>query len=106
MGVKCSNRDQVTLFEGLDRRNSGSIDLKALVELVYPRGRGDRDEAGEREVGRSSRRDDGDSRERGSQRVVLKRNEARVVLRKRPDLLQEVLLQMRAVTNERGLVTL
>lgn len=104
MGVKCSSRDQVTLFEGLDRRNSGSIDLKALVELVYPRGRGDRDreEVGGRDEGRGGRRDDGDSRERGAQRVVLKRNEARVVLRKRPDLMQEVLLQMRAVNKERG----
>jgi hypothetical protein len=102
MGIKCSSRDQVTLFEGLDRRNAGSIDLKALVELVYPRGRGDREEVGGRDDGRGSRRDDRDSRERGAQRVVLKRNEARVVLRKRPDLLQEVLLQMRAVNNERG----
>jgi hypothetical protein len=104
MGIKCSSRDQVTLFEGLDRRNAGSIDLKTLLELVYPRGRGDRDreELEGRDEGRGSRRDDGDSRERGSQRVVLKRNEARVVLRKRPDLLQEVLLQMRAVNNERG----
>ena len=32
----------------------------------------------------------------------MKRNEARIVLRKRPDLLEEIQVQMRGVGRERG----
>ena len=121
MGVKISQRDIATLFEGMDRRNSGSIDLLSLVEIVYPKGerrtdprsrdgsRGGQGGSGSRER-RSDREND---RERGregdrdrdserGERVELKRNESRIMLRDRPDILQEILLQMRAVNKERG----
>ena len=63
---------------------------------------------GDRDMSRGSRGDDDmDDRDKGSERVsamVLKANESRVLFKKRPDLLQELLLQMRTVRKERGYV--
>ena len=111
MGVKCSQKDATILFDGMDRRNTGSIDISSLIEIFYPaqkRTERDRD-GGVADRGRdrkSDRSERGSSRDnentrRGS-RVILKRNEARLVLRKRPDLLEEVQLQMRGMGRERG----
>ena len=120
MGVKISQRDISTLFEGMDRRNSGSVDLLSLVEIVYPKGErrtgprsgdGTRGEGGsasgsgsrERRGDRENERDRDKDREREREkRVELKRNESRIMFRDRPDILQEILLQMRAVNKERG----
>ena len=119
LGVKCSQKDATILFDGMDRRNTGSIDISSLIEIFYPaQKRTERDRDGGvadrgRERGSDRGRDRGSDRsERGSSRdnentrrgsrVVLKRNEARLVLRKRPDLLEEVQLQMRGMGRERG----
>ena len=118
MGVKIPQRDVAILFEGMDRRNTGFVDLSSLVEVVFSKGqkregsrsaRGDRgedeDDSGSRERNKNRDRDrdrDRDRMEARGERVVLKRNETRVTLRKRPDLLQEILLQLRAVNKERG----
>ena len=105
----------------MDRGRTGYISLQALVDRIYPnnreggkadRGR-DRDQdrdRGDRDGSRGSRGDDDmndKDRERGTDRVsalVLKANESRVLFKKRPDLLQELLLQMRTVRKERGYV--
>ena len=118
MGVKCSKKDATILFDGMDRRNTGSIDISSLIELFYPaqkrterdrdegaadRGRergSDRSERGSRNEGSGGSRDN-ESNGRG-RRAVMKRNEARIVLRKRPDLLEEIQVQMRGVGRERG----
>ena len=111
LGVKCSQKDATILFDGMDRRNTGSIDISSLIEIFYPaqkRTERDRDggvadrgrERGSDRSERGSSRDNENTR-RGS-RVILKRNEARLVLRKRPDLLEEVQLQMRGMGRERG----
>lgn len=106
----------------MDRRNTGSIDLLSLVEIVYPKGEkregvrsregrdgsrgreggsGSRERRGDRESERDRDRDRDRERERG-EKVELKRNESRIMLRNRQDILQEVLLQLRAVNKERG----
>ena len=112
----------MALFEGMDRGRTGYISLQALVDRIYPKNREggradragrDRDmdrnrDRGDRDMSRGSRGDDDmDDRDKGSERVsamVLKANESRVLFKKRPDLLQELLLQMRTVRKERGYV--
>ena len=118
MGVKCSKKDATILFDSMDRRNTGSIDISSLIEIFYPaqkrterdrdegaadRGRergSDRSERGSRNEGSGGSRDN-ESNRRG-RKAVLKRNEARIALRKRPDLLEEIQVQMRGVGRERG----
>ena len=121
MGVKCSQKNATVLFDGMDRRNSGSIDIAALIELFYTsddrdgkdreRGRDDDDDRGRmRGADRSERGSRGGSigesrdSERGRRggRIILKRNEARLLMRKRPDLLEEIQMQMSGVNRERG----
>lgn len=112
----------MAVFEGMDRGRTGYISLQALVDRVYPKtregGRADRGQVqgqgrdrGDRDVSRGSRGDDDiddrDDREKGADRgsaLVLKANESRVLFKKRPDLLQELLLQMRTVHKMRGYV--
>ena len=59
-------------------------------------------------MSRGSRGDDDmDDGDKGSERVnamILKANESRILFKKRPDLLQELLLQVRTVRKERGYV--
>ena len=115
--MKCTKTELSCLFSGTDRRTTGFIDVSALVECLCPSGREkdrgrDRDRDRERGSRRESREGSRDrERERGSEnendnirgeKLVLKRNESRVVLRKRPDLLDEIQAQMRSVNKERG----
>jgi hypothetical protein len=110
----------VAVFEGMDRGRTGYISLQALVDRIYPknreggkaeRGQGQGRDRGDRDVSRGSRGDDDlddrDDRDKGADResaLVLKPNESRVLFKKRPDLLQELLLQMRTVHKMRGYV--
>lgn len=110
----------MAVFEGMDRGRTGYISLQALVDRVYPknreggradRGQGQGRDRGDRDVSRGSRGDDDlddrDVRDKGTDRgsaLVLKANESRVLFKKRPDLLQELLLQMRTVHKIRGYV--
>lgn len=107
----------MAVFEGMDRGRTGYISLQALVDRIYPKtregGRTDRGQGqgqgrdrGDRDASRGSRGDDDlDDRDEGADRgsaLVLKANESRVLFKKRPDLLQELLLQMRTVHKMRG----
>lgn len=112
----------MALFEGMDRGRTGYISLQALVDRIYPNnreggraGRAGRDrdkdrnrDRGDRDMSRGSRGDDDmDDGDKGSERVnamILKANESRILFKKRPDLLQELLLQVRTVRKERGYV--
>lgn len=117
IGAKVPQRDLVAVFEGMDRGRTGYISLQALVDRIYPknreggradRGQGQGRDRGDRDVSRGSRGDDDvDDRDEGADRgraLVLKANESRVLFKKRPDLLQELLLQMRTVHKMRRYV--
>jgi hypothetical protein len=75
--VKFPPRDVTLLFEGMDRKNSGFIDIIALIDIIYDgkgsEGRGVKDDGerggergGDRRLKNDSRRD-----------MVVRRNEAR-----------------------------
>ena len=109
--MKVTKTELSCLFSGTDRRTTGFIDVSALVECLCPSGREkDRGRDRDRDRERGSRRESRDvsrdsererDRDRGD-KILLKRNEARIVLRKRPDLLNDIQLQMRSVKKERG----
>jgi hypothetical protein len=80
----------------MDRKSSGFIDILSLIDIIYD---------GKGSEGRGVK----DDRERGGERglknnlrdIVVKRNEARIVFRKRPDLLEEVLLNVVRIYKDR-----
>jgi Ca2+-binding EF-hand superfamily protein len=130
MGVKITQSSLSTLFDGMDRSRTGVIDIVALIDSLFLGGgresRREREDRGERGKSREGKRGGERGRSRDSDRDIrgereerseregrreesvgkggasVRANGARVLFRKRPDLLEELLLGVGRVQKDRG----